>query len=293
MNWDDLRFFLALARTGKLTGAGLRLEVDHTTVRRRIMALEESLGETLFARSPKGYALTDAGQRLVKHAEEIESRMLIAQSDFQADRPGLSGVVRVGAPEGLGAYVLANAVAELCEMNPQLEMQLTAAPRIMNLADREVDIAISVSRPTTGRLKARRIADYKLHLYASTDFVRRHAVISSVDDLKRVRGIGYIPEQIYDEELNYIPTVRGDLKPYLTSSSINVQLRLTLEGKGVCILPEFMARRHRALVRLLHDDIDIKRSFWMITHEDMGRLEKIRTCADFVAQRVKEELPKL
>ena len=83
VNWDDLRFFLALARTGKLIGAGAMLDVDHTTVRRRIMTLEETLGETLFARSPKGYALTDAGERLVSHAEDVESRMLIAQSDFE------------------------------------------------------------------------------------------------------------------------------------------------------------------------------------------------------------------
>lgn len=293
MDWDDLRYFLALARTGKLTGAGQRLDVDHTTVRRRVMSLEESLGETLFARSPKGYSLTDAGRRLVRHAEEMESRVLIAQSDFQADRPGLSGVVRVGAPEGLGAYVLADAAAELCEANPQLELQLTAAPRVMNLADREVDIAISVSRPTTGRLKARKIADYRLFLYASEDFIRRHGPISRIDDLRRVRGIGYIPDQIYDEELNYIPTIRADLKPHLTSTSINVQLRLTLEGRGVCVLPEFMAARHRSLVRLLRADIDLTRHFWIITHEDMGRLEKVRACATFLGDRVRAALTAL
>ncbi|MGB0927372.1 MAG: LysR family transcriptional regulator [Pikeienuella sp.] len=293
MNWDDLRYFLALARTGKLTGAGERLAVDHTTVRRRIMALEEGIGETLFARSPKGYALTEAGRRLVKHAEQVESRMLIALSDFQADRPGLSGNVRVGAPEGLGAYVLADAVADLCDQNPKLEMQLTAAPRIMKLADREVDIAFSVSRPTSGRLKARKVTDYKLYLYASEAFVEKHGPISRVDDLKHLRGIGYIPDQIYDEQLNYLPTIRADLRPHLMSSSINAQLRLTLKGRGVCILPRFMAAQYNSLVRLLPADIDITRSFWMITHEDMGRLEKVRACANFLADQVRAKVAAL
>lgn len=293
MNWDDLRYFLALARTGKLTGAGERLSVDHTTVRRRIMALEEGLGETLFSRSPKGYALTDAGQRLVRHAEQVESRMLIALSDFQADRPGLSGNVRIGAPEGLGAYVLADAVAALCDTNPLLEIQLTAAPRVMKLADREVDIAFSVSRPTSGRLKARKITDYNLYLYASEEFIAERGPISRIEDLRRVRGIGYIPDQIYDEQLNYLPTIRADLRPHLMSSSINVQLRMTLQGRGVCILPKFIASQHPTLVRLLPADIDITRSFWMITHEDMGRLEKVRACANFLADQVRTKIATL
>lgn len=293
MNWDDLRYFLALARTGKLIGAATRLQVDHTTVRRRIMALEEALGEALFARSPKGYALTDAGGRLVRHAEEIESRMLIAQGDFDAGQLSLSGVVRVGAPEGLGAYVVADAVAALARANPELEIQLIAAPRVMKLADREVDIAFSVSRPTTGRLKARKITDYRLHLYATEDYLARRGPVDSIRDLKALRGIGYIPEQIYDEELNYIPQIREDLKPHLTTSSINAQLRMTLAGHGVCILPDFMAMEHDALRQVLPDRIRITRSFWMVTHEDTGRMEKIRACAEAIAAHVRERIAAL
>ncbi|MDG1208546.1 MAG: LysR family transcriptional regulator [Paracoccaceae bacterium] len=287
MNWDDLRFFLALARTGKLIGAGAVLNVDHTTVRRRIMTLEETLGETLFARSPKGYALTDAGERLVSHAEDVESRMLIAQSDFEKGGAHLTGVVRIGAPEGLGAYVVADAASDLCDAHPQLEVQLTAAPRVMRLADREVDIAFSVSRPTSGRLKARKVADYKLHLYASEGFLRRHPPITRMDDLTELRGIGYIQQQLYDEELNFQLQTSSDLKPHLTSTSINVQIRVAVAGRGVCILPDFMAAQHPELQRILPDDIDFVRSTWMVTHEDMGRLEKVRQCADFLAERVR------
>ena len=108
-------------------------------------------------------------------------------------------MVRIGAPEGLGAYVVADAASDLCDAHPQLEVQLTAAPRVMRLADREVDIAFSVSRPTSGRLKARKVADYKLHLYASEAFLRRHPPIMRVDDLTGLRGIGYIQTQLYDE----------------------------------------------------------------------------------------------
>ena len=290
MNWDDLRYFLALARTGKLIGAGAMLTVDHTTVRRRIMALEETLGETLFARSPKGYALTDAGRLLVKHAEDIESRMLIAKGEFQEEGASLSGVIRVGAPEGLGAYVVADAASDLCDAHPHLEVQLTAAPRVMKLADREVDIAFSLSRPTSGRLKARKVADYSLHLYASGEFLQRLPPIRTLDDLKGLRGIGYIVEQIYDEELNFQLENSSDLKPHFTSTSINVQARQAVAGRGVCVLPDFIAAEHPSLVRILPDDVDWTRASWMVTHEDMGRLEKIRHCADFLADRVRQRL---
>jgi DNA-binding transcriptional LysR family regulator len=188
---------------------------------------------------------------------------------------------------------LAEAVATLCDANPLLEIQLTAAPRVMKLADREVDIAFSVSRPTSGRLKARKITDYQLYLYASEEFIEERGPISRIDDLKRLRGIGYIPDQIYDEQLNYLPTIRADLRPHLMSSSINVQLRLTLQGKGVCILPKFIACQHPTLVRLLPADIDITRSFWLITHEDMGRLEKVRACANFLADQVRTKVAAL
>ncbi|MEM8754806.1 MAG: LysR substrate-binding domain-containing protein [Pseudomonadota bacterium] len=198
--------------------------------------------------------------------------------------------MRIGAPEGLGRYVIADAAAELAVANPELEVQLTAAPRIMNLADREVDVAISVSRPTTGRLKVRKIIDYGLHLYGHKDYLARVGPLASLGDLKRIRGIGYIPEQIYDEELNYLPQIREDLKPHLTSSSINVQLGLTLAARGVCVLPAFMARHHPELIRILAREVDIVRSFWIVTPEDLGRIEKIRAVAEHVALRVREAI---
>ncbi|MEM7267797.1 MAG: LysR family transcriptional regulator [Pseudomonadota bacterium] len=287
MNWDDLRYFLALSRTGKLVSAGARLGVDHTTVRRRIMALEEDLGETLFARSPKGYALTEAGRRLVEHAEEIESRMLIAQGSFEAGQTHHAGVIRIGAPEGLGAYIVGEAVSDLCDAHPQLEAQLTAAPRVMKLADREVDIAFTLSRPTSGRLKARKVADYRLFLYANREFLEQYGPVTSLDDLKGLRGIGYIQEQIYDEELNFQLQNRSDLRPHFASSSINAQFQQCLDGRGVCILPSFMAERHEGMTRVLPKQIDMTRSCWMVTHEDMGRLEKVRHCAEFLAERVR------
>ena len=128
MNWDDYRYFLAVARSGRLSNAGRQLGVDHATVGRRIKALEVSLGANLFDRSPQGYRLTDAGQRLIDIAEDMETAAIGATAEIGGKDSVISGTVRVGAPEGVAAYVLAEAATEICRAHPQLELQVVALP---------------------------------------------------------------------------------------------------------------------------------------------------------------------
>ena len=237
MNWDDYRFFLAVARTGRLSQAGQQLGVDHATVGRRIKALEEALEINLFDRSPQGYSLTDGGQRLVDIAEAMESSAIHAQAEVGGKDQNLSGVVRVGAPEGVASFILTDIMIELCRKHPKLELQLVALPRTFSLSKREADIAIAVSAPTSGRLKYRKICDYTLHLYGTREYLEAHPKVEKVADLKRLRGIAYVSDLIYDKELDYIPLVGPDIRPHLTSTSVHVQLEATLRNGGVCILP--------------------------------------------------------
>ena len=171
MNWDDYRFFLAVARTGKLSSAGQQLGVDHATVGRRVKALEEALKVHLFDRSPQGYSLTDEGQKLVTMAEGMETSAVAAQSEFSGEADSVSGVVRIGAPEGMATSMLAEVAVRLCEQHPKLELQIVAMPRTFSLTKREADIAIAVSAPTSGRLKFRKITDYTLHMYATEEYL--------------------------------------------------------------------------------------------------------------------------
>jgi DNA-binding transcriptional LysR family regulator len=290
VNWDDYRYFLAVARTGRLTEAGKRLGVDHATVGRRVKALETSLATNLFDRSPQGYCLTDTGQRLVDIAEAMETSVIAASADIGGKGKVISGAVRVGAPEGAAGYLLADVAADLCRAHPQLELQIVALPRTFSLTKREADIAIAVSSPTSGRLKFRKIADYTLHLYGTQTYLDRHAPIRSVEDLKKVRGIGYVPEFIYDKELDYIPLVAPDIKPHLTSTSVHVQLEATLADGGVCILHDFMASQYPQLVKVLPQSVSFTRAFWFIVHEDYARLERIRVVSDAIIAHMRTRL---
>ena len=290
MNWDDYRYFLAVARTGKLSRAGQQLSVDHATVGRRVKALEEALKVHLFDRSPQGYSLTDAGQKLVTIAESMETGAISAQTEFGGDADKVSGIVRVGAPEGMATSILAECAAELCEAHPRLELQIVAMPRTFSLSKREADLAIAVSAPTSGRLKYRKISDYTLHLYGTKAYLDSHPEVKEIADLRKIRGIGYVSDLIYDKELDYIPLVSPDIKPYLTSTSVHVQLEATLANGGVCILHDFIAAQYPQLVRVLPDEISFTRTFWYIVHEDYAKLQRIRIVSDAIIESIRKRL---
>lgn len=290
MNWDDYRYFLAVARTGKLSLAGQQLSVDHATVGRRVKALEQSLSIHLFDRSPQGYSLTDEGHKLVTMAEGMETSAIAAQTEFSGEADQVSGVVRVGAPEGMATSMLAECAAKLCEKHPKLELQIVAMPRTFSLSKREADIAIAVSAPTSGRLKFRKITDYSLHLYGTQDYLDSRPEVKEIADLKRLRGIAYVSDLIYDKELDYIPLVSPDIKPYLTSSSVHVQLEATLADGGVCILHDFIARKHPKLVKVLPEEISFTRTFWYIVHEDYAKLHRIRVVSDALIEHVRKRV---
>ena len=150
MDWDNLRYFLELARSGTLMSAARRLEVDHTTVARRIQALEKEVGAPLFSREAGGHRLTEAGRKLQPQVEAMESAFQAVESTAPASQEGLSGLIRIGATEGFGTVVLAPQLALFAQQHPKLTIDLLAMPRLVHLSRREADIVISLERPARG-----------------------------------------------------------------------------------------------------------------------------------------------
>lgn len=288
-NWNDLRAFLAVARTTRLTTAAARLGMDHTTVGRRIAALETGLGARLFDRSPQGYALTAHGERLMPTAERIETLTLTAAADLGEADQAIGGVVRIGAPEGFGSYVLAPLLAPLADSHPGLDIQLIAISGVLSLSKREADIAVTLSAPREGRLVSRKLTDYGLSLYAAPAYLDARPPIRTRADMQGQRFVGYIEDLLYSPELDYMQAPDVDIHVSVQSSNLIAQLQATLAGAGLCVLPDFIATKQPGLVRVLPDAVHLERSLWLVVHADLRNLARIRVVTDMIAASVRAD----
>ncbi|MCG6122178.1 MAG: LysR family transcriptional regulator [Microvirga sp.] len=286
-DWDDLRFFLAVARVGRLTVAARRLGADHATVSRRITALEDALKAKLFERRPQGYALTEHGERLLSKAEAIETQALAVSSEIGGADLALSGTVRIGAPDGFGTMFLAPRTASLAQQYPDLEMQIVAMPRLLSLSKREADIAISLAPPKEGKIVARRLTDYKLGVFATQDYIDTHKTIEEPEDMLEHTFIGYIDDLIFTPELDYLDEISKGIRAKLQSSSLVAQMQAALAGAGVCILPYYVAATEPRLVQILPEKATFTRSYWLIVHADLKDIARIRATMDFLVREVK------
>ncbi|WP_134726376.1 LysR family transcriptional regulator [Paracoccus luteus] len=290
MDWDDLRVFLAVAREESLSRAGRRLGMDASTVGRRVARLETALGRVLFAKTPQGYAATADGAALIPHAEAAEAAAAAA-----AEGPGtagLTGQLRIGAPDGCANYVLPQICAQMVADHPGLDIQIVALPRVFNLSRREADMAVAVSRPDTGRAAVQRITDYHLHLAGHADYLAGHPPIRSPSDLKGHRMIGYIADMIFDRELDYLTETGAD-RAVLSSNSVSVQMQAIRAGAGLGIVHDFAIPFAPGVRRVLARDIALTRSFWLIRHADDRRSDRLTRLADAVAAGIRREVARL
>jgi len=287
-DWNDLKSFLAIARSGRLTVAAARLRVDHSTLSRRIAGLEQDLKARLFDRSPTGYVLTEQGSSLVAIAEEVERLAIGAADMVGGTAASVAGTVRIGSPEGFGSYFLAPRVATLKDMYPQLTIQLVAASAVFSLARRDADIVISVSRPPAGRLTVSKLIDYDLALYAAPAYLDTREPIAAGDDLAGHRFVSYIGDLLTFPELDVLQHVAPDGATSLESSNLVAQLRATLAGAGMCVLPAFLAEGEAGLVRVLPTQVCLTRSLWLTVHQDLAGLGRVKAVVRFIRDQVAE-----
>ena len=291
MDWDDLRVFLAVARTESLSGAGKGLKLDPATVGRRIARLEQAIAARLFVKSPQGYTLTDQGTGLIPHAERVETAMLGAREALSGPE-GLTGQIRIGAPDGCANYLLPQVLAAICDENPGLEVQIVALPRVFNLSKREADLAIAVSRPEAGRLTVQKLTDYRLHLAASREYLAQHVAITSIADLNAHRLVGYIPDMIFDRQLDYLSHIGAGVPP-LASNSVSVQLNWLRHGAGVGVVHDFALPSAPELVKVLPQAVHLTRAFWLIRHEGDARADRLNRFAARLGDGIRREVQRL
>ncbi|WP_171180267.1 LysR family transcriptional regulator [Ruegeria sp. HKCCD8929] len=291
-NWDDLRVFLVVAREQSLSGAGRFLKFDPATVGRRVARLELALEAPLFTKSPQGYVLTPAGERLMAHGLQAEEAMRAAAGAMAGPTESLSGQIRIGAPDGSANYLLPQVCAKICDANPDLDIQILALPRIINLSRREADMAVTVSAPTAGQLLVQKISDYRLHMVATRNYLQKHPPIHTIADLSAHRMIGYIPDMIFDRELDYLNDI-GVERVALASNSVSVQLRQVSQGSGVGVAHDFTLPFHPELRKILTDQISLTRSFYLVRHQGDHRNERLNRFADALTRGIRDEVARL
>ncbi|MGO7866890.1 LysR family transcriptional regulator [Rhizobium ruizarguesonis] len=288
MNWDDVRIFLAVARTGQILAASKRLGLNHATLSRRLTSLEEALKTRLFIRRTTGCELTAEGEVFLASAERMETEMLAAQASLGHTDTAIAGTVRVGAPDGFGVSFLAPRMGRLIERHPELKIQLVPVPRSFSLSLREADIAITLERPEQGRLVSSKLTDYTLGLYASRDYLASQGAPADVDALKAHRRIGYVEDLIFTASLNFSGAVMRSWDAGFEISTAIGQTEAVRTGAGIGILHDYIARQYPELQRIL-PEVSIRRAYWTTYHETARDLIRVRTVADFVQELVSAE----
>ncbi|WP_290797027.1 LysR family transcriptional regulator [Halomonas sp.] len=291
LDWQDIQIFLEVARSERLTDAARRLGLDHSTLSRRTRRFEQKLNTQLFERSTHGYHLTEAGQQLLAHAEEMARHAFEAGESLTDKNHQISGQIRLGVTEGFGTWVIAPLLSAFCERHPGITLDLLALPRVVNLSRHEADLAITVERPVSPGLVISRLCDYRLRLYGSEEYLARFGRPERLAELGQHRLVGYVDDLIFSEQLSYLeplldPTVVGHPGPHfaIRSTSVTTQHAACLQGAGLAVLPCFMAETSAPLVRVLADDVAIDRQFWITARQEQRRLARVRLLWDFLRE---------
>lgn len=270
-----------------MLGAATRMGVSQTRLSRHIAALEEALGARLFDRTTRGSTLTDDGAKLLVAAERVEAEVMGGLATI-GGRESVAGTVRIGAPDGFGGAFLAPRLHRFRSTYPDLRVQLVPAPRSFSLSEREADIAIMVGRPQKGRLRARKLIDYSLGLYASKRYLENQGYPQTLDEVLAHTLVGYVEDLIYTPELNYARELVREWRSDIEISTAIGQFEAVKSGVGIGICHDFMATRDAELIRIFPDRC-VVRSYWMVWHENMRVARRVQAVVDTLDTLVRED----
>ncbi len=280
---EDLLYLLVLARSGRLSDAANRMGVEHTTVSRRVSALEKSVGRRLIDRTPHGWVLTDDGEALVEHAEKIES--VLHDVDQVAVSPrslSLGGTVRIAATDGIGSTLVAEALVELRRAHPRLEVELTTATRRFDVTSKDYDVAITLQRLPSHRLAVAPLTDYSLGLFATRNYLETHPAVRRREDLADHALAWYIDSLLDIPELDVFDASVLPQRRVLRSSNIFAQLSFVTAGGGIGLLPWYLAFQRPDLVRVLPDEVSVRLTFWLVTRKQSLGLARVQAAVEYL-----------
>ena len=282
---DQLLVLLEVSRAGKFTTAGDKLGLNHTTIARKIAALEKALGGRVLARAAGGWELTPLGERAVGVATQVADA--VARLAPGADDP-VTGSVRMTATDGFSAYIASPAVAELRQEHPGLAVELITVTRRALQQRSGVDIEVVVGEPQVHRAEAVRLGYYALGMYASRDYLARHGAPRTPEELARHGLVYFVDSMLQVDDLDAPRRLVPEMQDGLTSTNVFVHVEATRAGAGIGFLPCFMADRHPDLARLLPDYFRAQLPYWMVLRPDSMRQPAVAAVVTALKRKVAE-----
>lgn len=286
-DWDSLRVFLAVARSGQFLAASRRLKLDHATVARRIAALEADAKVQLFQRRTTGAVLTSAGENLLSYAEAIEAEVINATAELSKKDAAVSGTVRIAAPEGFVSYFLVPRLAAFVRQYPDAILQIVPLARSFSLARREADIAVMIDRPSQGRLTAKKLADYRTSLYASRDHLATVGPIKREADLADRTLVTFVDDLVYSSSLDYAQPLVYAARNRFECVSVVAQIEAIRAGIGAGVIHDYAAQQFPDLVRVL-PSFSAVRTYWIVTHKSQRSLRRVAATYAFIEEEVRK-----
>jgi DNA-binding transcriptional LysR family regulator len=284
-NPDDLLVLLAVARTGRFTTAAESLRLNHTTVARRITALEKALDGRVLSRTVGGWELTDLGRRAVNAAEGVESA--VALLGGTSGQPGqLSGVVRMSATDGFSAYIAAPAVAAMQRTHPHLRVEVVTVTRRALQHRSGLDIEVVVGEPQVHRAEAVRLGHYRLGMYASRAYLVAKGTPANVAELTQHPLVYFVDSMLLVDDLDAPHRLVPSMRASLSSTNVFVHVEATRAGAGIGFLPCFMADRHPDLVRLLPAEFNEQLQYWMVLRTESLHQPAVAAVVDALRRQV-------
>jgi DNA-binding transcriptional LysR family regulator len=281
VNWDALQAFLAVARTGRISAAARRLDVEHTTISRRLAALEAALGVPLFYRTNTGYTLTAHGRNALMQAEAMEHAAFALTSSVREGSGVIAGRVRIAMAPEFASHWFAPQLKGFRAKHPQIDVNILVGTRQRDLSRGEAELAVQSPPPRQKDLVAVRLGRTSLALYAAKTIVTSPRWrITSLETLRGVPLLAYTSAFQMLQEAKWFQAVLSAVGAYMETNSTHALLAAARTGVGVAVLPRFVARWHDDLVEV--SDAVATHDVWLITHPEFRRDPKVRATANFL-----------
>lgn len=285
MDWNDLNIVLAIARSGTLAGAARSLALNHSTVFRRINAIEKKLEVRFFERLPQGYVLTEAGEAAMRSAERIDEEVHALARELVGRDLRLQGTIRLTAPEGVTLKLLSPHIEKFCAMHPDIHIDLAVTGSALQLARREADLAVRVTAKPPDSSIGRRICAFRFGIYATRAYLKKHQnnKLADCDWVLTDDSRDWFPQRIWKK------IGQSKAKTILSSNSTIAVLNAVKQGIGVAPLPCFLGDSEKTLVRAIELPKEMTLDLWLLTHPDLRHTARVKALMHFLEKAFGEQ----